>query len=182
MNERKERWATFQEHPLVRMSVELRKQFESLLTPEQRRLIGSAFGDVRDVYGAVEFGDIAWECERHEGYHVNADCLVVELLRDGRPALQGEAGEVVCTSLQSYAMPLIRYRLGDEGVFSTDRCGCRRGLPLLKVISGRADDCIHLPDGGLISPRALVSALAYIEGVRQYRIAQEADPFGVAGG
>jgi phenylacetate-CoA ligase len=145
-----------------------------LLTPQVRQLIESVF-DVRDVYGTVECGDIAWECERREGHHVNVDYLVTEVLRDGQPVPPGEAGEFVCTSLHSYAMPMIRYRLGDTCVMSAEQCSCGRGLPLMKVIQGRSDDFVSLLDGRSLSPIALVNAMRNVDGVARYRIVQEQD-------
>jgi beta-lactamase regulating signal transducer with metallopeptidase domain/Leucine-rich repeat (LRR) protein len=58
-NERKERWAEFQKHPLVKMSIELRKQFEALLTPEQL----AAYQDmaVHTVAAGVLYDAIVWE-------------------------------------------------------------------------------------------------------------------------
>ena len=47
-----------------------------------------------DRYGSREFGGIAHECDAHGGYHVNAESYIVEIVRDGRPALPGESGDV----------------------------------------------------------------------------------------
>ena len=53
------------------------------------------------------------ECEAHDGHHVVAEGYIVEILRDGKPALPGEIGEVVITDLNNYCMPFLRYRIGD---------------------------------------------------------------------
>jgi len=121
----------------------------------------------------LEFGDVAWECEQRNGYHINTDCLVVELVKDGRPALPGEMGELICTGLHAYTMPLIRYRVGDICALATDRCSCGRGLPLMKIIEGRSDEFISIPDGKLISPLALTCVIKRVAGIGQFKVIQE---------
>ena len=131
-----------------------------VLDQNSRQLIESAF-DVRvtDLYGAYEFGHIAWECPQHAGYHVNTESVVLELLKDGRPASPGEAGEVVATSLNSYAMPFLRYRLGDLCSPSHRPCPCGRGLPLLELVQGRSNDAIRLPDGRVVTSHVVTAKL-----------------------
>ncbi len=142
-----------------------------LLEPGERELINLAFGvELIDVYGAVEVADIAWECSAHEGYHFNIDNLVIEFLKDGKDVLPGKEGIIVCTNLHSYAMPFIRYELGDIGIPSEKMCSCGRGLPLMDLIRGRADDFIIMPDGKSVSP--LVFIIPSIPGIGQYRIIQ----------
>ncbi|HKB37771.1 MAG TPA: phenylacetate--CoA ligase family protein, partial [Gemmataceae bacterium] len=104
----------------------------------QRRVIEDVFGcPVTNRYGCEEVSLIACECERHDGLHVNADGVHVEVLVDGRPARPGEAGSVVVTDLTNRAMPILRYQVGDVAVVSGRRCRCGRGLPLLERIEGR---------------------------------------------
>src|SRR5262249_2280854 len=91
----------------------------------QRRVIEAVFGcPETNRYGWEEVSLIAWECERHDGLHVNADGVYVEVLRDGRPARPGEAGSVVVTDLTNRAMPLLRYQVGDVAVLSKCCCPC----------------------------------------------------------
>lgn len=86
----------------------------------ERALIEEVFRcRVTNRYGCEEVSLIACECERHEGLHVNADAIYLELLRpDGTPADPGEAGMVVVTDLTNRAMPLIRYQVGDMAAAS----------------------------------------------------------------
>ena len=85
-----------------------------VLTSLMRHQIGEGFGvPVYDTYGSIEFHLLAWECRTTGEYHVCDDGLIIEVLRDGVPAVEGERGEVVGTDLHSFAMPLIRYKLGD---------------------------------------------------------------------
>jgi phenylacetate-CoA ligase len=115
--------------------------------PEQsRRLIEDAFGcRVFDKYGAREFSGVAYECEAHDGHHVVAEGMIVEVLRDGQPVAPGELGEIVITDLNNYCLPFIRYRIGDLGVAMDpgERCACGRGLPRVGNIEGRVQSIIQ---------------------------------------
>ncbi len=52
------------------------------LEPGMRKFIEEAFGaEVFDIYGCTEMKEIAWECEKHEGYHINEDDVYVEILQ-----------------------------------------------------------------------------------------------------
>ena len=116
------------------------------LTPELRALIEGRLGArVFDRYGARECGPVAQQCEAG-GWHVNAESMIVEVERDGRPAAPGEEGELLLTDLSNRCVPLLRYRLGDVAVASDHPCSCGRGLPLLERIGGRAAGVI-LGDG-----------------------------------
>ena len=146
-----------------------------LLDRATRDLVESVFQvKVVDMYGSIELGYMAWECPEHHGYHMNMESVVMEFLRDGRPVSSGEVGEVVCTSLLGYAMPLIRYRVGDLCTPTDEPCPCGRGLPLIKLIEGGANDTIRLPDGLVVTPQALGAVMVeFGEMVRQIRIVQE---------
>ena len=116
------------------------------LAPELRALIEGRLGArVFDRYGAREFGAVAQQCEAG-GWHVNAESMIVEVERDGRPAAPGEAGELLVTDLNNRCVPLLRYRLGDVAVATDRPCSCGRGLPLLERIGGRAAGVV-LGDG-----------------------------------
>ena len=64
---------------------------------------------VIDFYGAHEINLIAFECLECGSYHTIDDSVIVEALKDGRPAEPGERGEVHVTALHSRTMPFIRY-------------------------------------------------------------------------
>ena len=149
-----------------------------LLDQSTRRLLESAF-DVRvtDIYGSLEFECIAWECPHHSGYHINMEGVVLEFLdNDVRPVSPGEAGEVVCTSLLSYAMPFLRYRLGDICSPSDRPCPCGRGLPLIELVQGRANDAIRLSDGRVVTPQAVADAMVmHGRMIEEFRIVQESE-------
>lgn len=147
-----------------------------LLTECDRREIENAFGvPVRDFYGAHETGLIAWQCPEEGNYHINTDSVLVEWEWDGKPVAPGHRGRIVCTVLDSFAMPFIRYVIGDVGVARAEECPCGRGLPLMRMVEGREADFVVLPDGGLLSPDALCGVIGAIAGVRQFQVVQNAD-------
>lgn len=141
----------------------------------QRRAIEETFTcRVANRYGCEEVSLIASECEEHHGLHVNADGLYVEVLVDGRPAADGEPGAVVITDLVNRAMPIIRYKIGDVSSWSSRRCPCGRGLPLLERIEGRESDYVTTEQGELVSGISLTENFAMqIAGVAQMQIVQE---------
>ena len=141
-----------------------------------RNEVNAALGArIIDLYGAVEFTSIAWQCSASSLYHMDADAVVVEAvkLNSDSPANPGEPARVLVTGLVNRAMPLIRYDLGDIVVMSDDECSCGVKLPLIERIEGRRIDCIRLPSGRLISPYVLTRWIRELVGIRQYRIIQE---------
>jgi phenylacetate-CoA ligase len=126
-----------------------------------------------NFYGAVEVGRIAAECRAHAGLHVEADALIVELLDGDRVVEPGEPGRVVLTSLDNYAMPLIRYDLGDVAAEIPAPCPCGRAAPLLEAPAGRNADMVTLPDGSLLSAMRLGFVLRDRQDVLHYRFRQD---------
>lgn len=116
----------------------------------QRRVIEEAFRcPVRETYGMAEVVAAASECEAGS-LHLWPEAGVVEVLADGRPAAEGEAGELVCTGLLNEEMPLVRYRVGDRGARAVREgraCACGRTLPVLASVEGRIDDLVYTKDG-----------------------------------
>ncbi len=122
------------------------------LTDEDRQLIESVFSaPVFNRYGCREFSVVASECEQHDGLHIMAEGLYVEVLVDGRPAADGELGKIVVTDLLNRGMPLIRYEIGDMGALDHSPCPCGRGLPRLRRLEGRVTDFLMGTDGRLVS-------------------------------
>lgn len=118
----------------------------------QRDMIEAAFGaPVFDRYGCREMMLVAAECERHEGLHVSAESVYVELVRGGRPVAPGEPGEVLLSDLGNRSMPLLRYRNDDVAIEARTPCSCGRGLWTLESIEGRTLDLLVAPDGKLLA-------------------------------
>ncbi len=129
------------------------RTFGELLDPRLRPLCQRVLGiSVRDSYSSQEVGYIAIQCPATEEYHVQAESLLVEVIDDhGQPCKPGEVGRVLVTTLQNFAMPLIRYEIGDYAEVG-EPCPCGRGLPVLRRIVGRQRNMAILPDGREIWP------------------------------
>ncbi len=136
-----------------------------LLSPADRERINRAFSvRLRDLFGLIEMGDVAWQCPELQGYHLNIDSFLVEVAPDH--------GRLVLTNLHSRAMPFIRYELDDMMTApKDDPCPCGCTFPRVDVIQGRSDDWLYSVDGKKVSP--LVFVIASIPGVMQYRMIQK---------
>lgn len=130
------------------------------LLPPMREAIARAFGaPVANFYGSREMGDMACECREAAGLHVSSNSHRVEVLdADGRPVVDAD-GELVVTSLHNYAMPFVRYRIGDRGRLSGAPCPCGRPHQLLGSVSGRSMEAFVRRDGAVISPIYLITAV-----------------------
>lgn len=149
-----------------------------MLFDHQRAVIEDVFGcKVFDYYSGRETTFHAGECPEHIGYHMAIENAVIELIKDGEQVSPGESGKIIITDLSNYAMPFIRYEIGDLGIQSDERCPCGRGLPLMKEISGRIRDIVTTKNGRYITG-AFFSTLFYdkhggTKGVKQYQFIQK---------
>jgi len=145
------------------------------LTAGMRKQIEKGFGvPVRDAYGSHEFVSIARECLAGGAYHVCDESLIVEVLRDGKPVEAGQEGELVGTALNSYAMPFLRYRLGDWVRRGPDSCPCGSPYSTLLRIQGRVIDRFTLANGKVVHPYELANVLRDHElWLRRFQIIQE---------
>ena len=144
-----------------------------ILTPETRHACREAFGvAVVDIYSANEVGYMALQCPAQEHYHVQSEGVLLEILKDdGTPCAPGETGRVVATGLHNFAMPLIRYELGDLAEVG-GACPCGRGLPVIKQVLGRVRNMLRLPDGRQVWPLIGEPSYVQIPAIRQYQIVQ----------
>lgn len=149
------------------------RTFGEALPAALRDLCREAWGvRVTDTYSAEEVGYIALQCPEHEHYHVQSEHLLVEVLDDGgQPCAPGQTGRVVVTPLHNYAMPLIRYVLGDYAEAGAP-CDCGRGLPVLTRIHGRSRNMLVLPDGRRYWPSTPIIRYAGIAPIQQLQIVQ----------
>lgn len=144
-----------------------------MLTTEMRNVISSAFdAEIYDQFGSVEMGRTAWECPKHTGYHIDMEAVVMEFIKDDEHVAPGERGEIVYTNLYNHAMPFIRYQIGDVGIATDEKCACGRGLPLMKIIEGRKDDFIKVPNGRVFPPTIWIIILMCYN-IESYKVIQE---------
>ncbi|MEZ4369415.1 MAG: hypothetical protein R3B07_01260 [Polyangiaceae bacterium] len=128
-----------------------------------------------DAYSCVELGHLALQCPKHAHYHVQSENVLLEVLKpDGTPAEPGELGRVVVSTLHNFAMPLIRYDLGDFALVGA-ACDCGKGLPVLERIVGRVRNLMRVrtEDGeDRLWPRYASNVLGKYFAVRQFRLVQ----------
>ena len=148
-----------------------------ILRPATREACLAAWNvPIRDAYTAREVGYVALQCPEHEVYHIQSESALVELLDDsGAPCDPGDIGRVVVTPLHNFAMPLIRYDIGDRAEAGAP-CACGRGLPVVKRILGREQNMLVMPNGEECWP--LLSAedlrqLMSIAPIRRYQLVQK---------
>lgn len=130
------------------------------LYPFMRKEIEDTFGaKVYDSYGMTELGGFIFECERG-GYHVLTDFGSLEIVcNNGETAKPNEEGFFIWTGFINSAMPFIRYKIGDMGMWEKKQCSCGRPYPLVKPTITRDSDFIITPDGKILSPRAINQVL-----------------------
>jgi phenylacetate-CoA ligase len=113
-----------------------------------RHAIEDAFGaTVREAMGIADVSPSLWgECEEQAGMHFSGDGHVhVELIDPDSGALlpfdDGAEGELVYSTLQREAMPVLRFRSRDRAVVNAKPCSCGRGALRVRCI-GRTDDLL----------------------------------------
>ena len=114
-------------------------------TEAHRRRIEEMFGvKAYNSFGLTEMNGpgVAFECTEQNGLHIWEDAYVVEIIDPVtlQPVPDGEVGELVMTTLDRQAMPVIRYRTRDLTRFLPGECPCGRSHRRLDRISGRSDD------------------------------------------
>lgn len=144
------------------------------LLPTQREVIEERFQcRVFDAYSQTERVMYSSECERHAGHHVFDEYGILELVdRDGRPVEPGTMGQVVATGLHNYAMPLIRYAVGDTATLNPASCPCGRSLQLLDGVTTKAEDIVVTPDGRMLPPYLLTYPFKSVHAVAKSQILQ----------
>jgi hypothetical protein len=136
-----------------------------------RRVLGT---EPINLYAQTEVGYAAWQCERRDVFHVNADTHLLEVVRRRRPAAPGEVGTIVTTDLRTRTMPILRYDTADLAVAAEEPCPCGRTLPTLQSIEGRASAALLAPDGRVVTSRKLVDHMVGTLRVGEYRLFQTA--------
>ena len=114
-------------------------------TEEMRRDIEASLGiKAYDIYGLTETSGpgVAFECEAQKGMHINEDHFLAEIIDPdtGEVLPEGSRGELVFTSLDKKAFPLLRYRTRDICVLDRTPCSCGRTHVRMAKPMGRSDD------------------------------------------
>ncbi|MGN0702609.1 MAG: phenylacetate--CoA ligase family protein [Lentihominibacter sp.] len=116
-------------------------------TEEMRQSIEKSLGiKAYDIYGLTETSGpgVSFECEEQTGMHINEDHFYAEIIdpETGEVLPEGSKGELVFTSLDKEAFPLLRYRTRDICVLSRKPCSCGRTHVKMSKPMGRSDDML----------------------------------------
>ena len=114
---------------------------------EMRRDIEKTLGiKAYDIYGLTEISGpgVAFECSEQRGMHINEDHFIAEIIDPdtGEVLPEGSQGELVFTSLDKKAFPLLRYRTRDICTLTRETCSCGRTHVRMAKPRGRSDDML----------------------------------------
>lgn len=138
-------------------------------------LLGQKIKEKWDVqlfatYSSTEMGATFSECEYGMGGHVHPELIIVEIVgEDNLPVPDGEAGEIVVTTLGVEAMPLLRFRTGDIATKIVEQCKCGRNSYRLTPLIGRKNNMIKLK-GTTLYPPAINDVLDNTDYIENYVI------------
>ncbi|MBE7037389.1 MAG: phenylacetate--CoA ligase [Ruminococcaceae bacterium] len=116
-------------------------------TEEMRRDIENTLGiKAYDIYGLTELAGpgVSFECEEQTGMHINEDHYIAEIIDPdtGEVLPEGSKGELVLTSVDKEAFPLLRYRTRDICILTRKKCSCGRTFVKMTKPMGRSDDML----------------------------------------
>jgi phenylacetate-CoA ligase len=141
-----------------------------VLLPNHRKIIESVFNcKVYNQYGSRETPCVACECPEGN-MHIFIDLNRVEFLPE--PEGIGHPEHIIVTPIESYAQPLLRYDLGDQGSPKEGLCPCGRGFPLMEMNVGRQNDHIRALDGRIIYPSFFIHLFDGKKWIRRFQFQQ----------
>jgi phenylacetate-CoA ligase len=148
--------ALFEKAQALDAALKINKAFVSAepLPPTLRAYLNAQGVQVRQGYGTAECGNLGYECEQEQGWHVPKNVIIqICDLNSGEPLSSGEGGEIVVTLFNpDYA--LIRFGTGDLSALNRDPCPCGRSSPRLMGWQGRVGDAVKVR-GMFLHPRQL---------------------------
>lgn len=150
------------------------RTFGDALRSEARAECAELLGvKVVDMYTAQETGYLALQCPEHDHYHVQCENAIVEIVDErGRACAAGQVGKVLVTTLHNFAMPLIRYEIGDYAEAGAP-CPCGRGLPVIRRVLGRERNLALTPEGRKYYPSFAADVWSQIAPIRQIQLVQK---------
>ncbi len=143
-------------------------------TEEMRRDIEKSLGiKAYDIYGLTELAGpgVSFECEEQTGMHINEDHYIAEIIDPdtGEVLPEGSRGELVLTSIDKEAFPLLRYRTRDICVLTREKCSCGRTFVKMSKPMGRSDDMLIIR-GVNVFPSQIETVLLELGYSPNYRI------------
>jgi phenylacetate-CoA ligase len=147
-------------------------------TEETRRRIEQIYGcDVYNSYGLTEMNGpgIGFECEYKAGMHLWEDNFILEIINPatGEPLPEGQTGELVMTTLNREAMPIIRYRTRDITSIIPEPCKCGRTHRRIARFTGRSDDMLVIRGVNIFPQQIERVLMSFPQAGRNYVIVVE---------
>ena len=138
-------------------------------TPAMRQEIEQRLGiKAMEAFGLTELSGpgVAFDCEAQDGLHINEDHFIAEIVDPAtlEPVPEGEKGELIFTSIQRRAMPMLRYRTKDITRLRRETCSCGRTLIKMDKVMGRSDDMLII-SGVNVFPSQIEALLLDVEEV-----------------
>lgn len=137
--------------------LELIEGRSEIMTFEQRQEIERVCAcPITNVFGNHEYWVIGYTCEKNLIHIIDEQVMLEVIDNTGRSLSYGSKGELVMTSLTNFSMPLIRYKLGIEGILHPPNfCSCQRNTPIIEFPNYKNYDWIKTSIG-LTSPSAFI--------------------------
>lgn len=112
---------------------------------------------------------VSGECVHKTGMHINEDCFILEIINPetGEPLPEGQEGELVITTIQKEAFPLLRYRTRDITSLHYETCPCGRTSARMAKVKGRSDDMLIIK-GVNVYPSQVESVVVGMEHISPY--------------
>lgn len=174
-------------HEIAKIAIEEKKphpfkcviSYGDKLYDHHKKRFSEAFDEptIINTYGCAEGLLIASTADLPY-YYIMTPHVFLEIVDDeGKEVKAGERGHILVTGLTSFAMPLIRYKLGDLGVLlrKEEYPEVRRfNYPLLEEVTGRETDVIKTPNGNVLIVHSFTGILEYYTEIEQFKIVQMA--------
>lgn len=138
------------------------------LPPSLRQELNDYGVAVYQAYGTAECGNLGYECEEIDGWHVPPGVIVqICDINSGQPLPAGETGEVVATLLSPH-YAIVRFGVGDLSSLNEAPCACGRSSPRLNGWQGRIGEATKVR-GMFLHPRQLAEVMARFPEVTAYQ-------------
>lgn len=166
----------------LKINVSRIETFAEFLPQYMRETLEKGFnGKVSMRYQASEVMNIGWECDNHDGLHLNSDLVLLECLDENNNLVpNGERGsKILVTNLYNYTQPLIRYEIDDLVTMRKNACNCGIAFPLIERVEGRSDGVLWFRNKKReivpIYPLDIETIIAEIKGIKSFQVKQESE-------
>lgn len=145
------------------------------LYPHMRETIEAAFGCmVYNRYGSREVGDIACNRRGVNGLWIAPWGNYIEIVDDaGNRVPDGVEGNILVTSLTNYAMPLLRYQIGDRGILAPRSANPDIHEQVFQDLTGRSSDIMWSKSGNFVHGGYLIGLLYHMDWIGQVQVVQK---------